>query len=663
MERTPLLSIALLAVAWLSAACGPVAPPSLPPDSNDPVATVVDPTQEPDEGLGSGRAGGGESASATEQTLAVLPGSLDVNEAGLQVGYTVDGYPFIGDPGAPVVMEEFSDYQCPFCARFYAETLPSLLGEQVRAGEVVLIFRDFPLTIHPQAVPAANAARCAGEYGAGAYWAMHDLLFAGLADWSNAGYAPVFSGYATEIGLDVAAFDACVAEGRYDDAVQADMDEGTRRAVSSTPTFFLNDQALVGAQPLASFQSAIAVVANGDSIEVAQQPAPAAPQAAPTPASLQPEFAAALGDPEAPVTIVEFTDYQCPYCLRHAVETMPRIVESLIATGRVYYVIKDLPLESIHPQARLAHNAARCAGDQGAYWEMHDALFAEQDAWAGQVDAVAQAAMVDLASDLGLDRGAFAGCLDNRQFDSAVQANLQEAARLGVGGTPFFFVDGYPLNGARPFEHFEFAVGLAEEGRLAEAYAPSQPAEPTAPAGPVDVPVAGGYAFGDPNAPVVMVEYTDYQCPFCKRYHDETFTQIVANFVDQGLVYYVIKDFPLNSIHPQAALAGAAAWCADEQDAYLAMADRLFATQGQWGNSQAADAFTQYAAELELDEVAFRSCLDSGRYDGLVAENLSEGIGFGVTGTPAFFLNGNLIAGAYPYDAFRQGLEQLLSGR
>jgi len=112
------------------------------------------------------------------------PSEFDAN--GIPVGFTEEGRPFRGDLNAPIVMETFSDFQCPYCSRFANETMPGLLENQITDGEVVMIFFDFPLsTIHPQAAAAANAARCAGEDGAAAYWAMHDRLFTDIGEWSK----------------------------------------------------------------------------------------------------------------------------------------------------------------------------------------------------------------------------------------------------------------------------------------------------------------------------------------------------------------------------------------------------------------------------------------------------------------------------------------------
>jgi protein-disulfide isomerase len=123
-------------------------------------------------------------------------------------------------------------------------------------------------------------------------------------------------------------------------------------------------------------------------------------------------------------------------------------------------------------------------------------------------------------------------------------------------------------------------------------------------------------------------------------------------------VLYVFKDFPLTSIHPQATKAAEAARCAGEQDAYWEMHDRLFDGQEAWsGNPGAETVFGQYAAELNLDQAAFQACLDSGRHQAVVQANLEEGLGYGVRGTPSFFVNRQILPGAYPIEAFQAMIE------
>lgn len=587
-----------------------------------------------------------------------------VDEMGVPMGFTDEGRPYRGHLDAPILMEEFSDFQCPYCSRFTGETMPGLLENQIADGQVVLVFHDFPLSsIHPQAAAAANAARCAGEGGAAAYWAMHDRLFVDPAEWSNSGANDVFLRYAQELGVADEGFASCLEENRHSDAIDEDVALGRSRGVSSTPSFFLNDQPVIGAYPLDYFNQAIAAVGAGESV-AAQPEAPQEPAVKPTPASIIiDDFAGQRGDPNAPVTIVEFTDMQCPYCARHATETLPRIVTELIDTGRVHYVVKDFPLDAIHPEARRAAVAARCAAEQGAYWEMHEALFARQAEWGGLGESAAEA-FVALAGELSLDTDAFTVCINSGRHDSVIQANQDEGVALGVQGTPAFFINGFPISGAQPFELFEYAVGLAEEGTLADAYVASPgeaQAEPT-PAGPVEVDTEGGYSIGDDDAPVVIVEFTDYQCPYCSRHFLQTYPQIKAEYVDTGKVRYVFMDFPLSSIHPQAQVAAEAARCAGEQAAYLTMHDMLFARQQEWsGRNDVAEILSGYVGELGLDTAAFDECLQSGRQESAVLDDLERGAALGINGTPAFFINGHFLSGAQPYDVFRQAIESLLA--
>lgn len=394
---------------------------------------------------------------------------------GVTVGFTDSGDPFKGDPNAPVVIEEFSSYQCPYCVRYFNETYGQILDAYVNTGQALYIFRDFPLAGKHLSVPSAEAASCAGELGgADAFWGMHDLLFADQATWSGGDAEDGFKQFAQALGLDVNAFTECMASDHQEAAIQADAAEGSQRGVRGTPTFFVNGQPLVGAQPFAAFAQAIDQALGGQAQTGAETPPEErTPYPTPTPATIAPvEESRVLGDPDAPVTIVEFSDYQCPFCARYFTETWPQLKANFIETGRVKYIFKDFPLTSIHPQAVKAGEAARCAGEQNAYWDMHDLLYTGQAAWSG--NAGAAELFKDYAAELGLDAGAFDTCLDSGRWEEAVMGDLNEGLSLGVTGTPAFFIDGYPIRGAQPYELFEYAIQLAEQGILGNAYEPQQ---------------------------------------------------------------------------------------------------------------------------------------------------------------------------------------------
>lgn len=561
-----------------------------------------------------------------------------------------------GSPDAPVKIVEYSDYQCPFCSRWFEQTYPSLLKDYVDTGKVQIIFRDFPLGIHPNADEAAVAARCAGEQGD--YWGMHDALFSGQAQWSELPDAkPTFANFAGDLGLDTAAFEQCLSSGKFDAAIQQDMAEGQAAGVSGTPSFAINGQMLVGAQPYQVFQNAIDTVLAGGSL--VDPNAAAQPAAAPDPVDIPLGDAPMKGDPNAPMTIVEYSDYQCPYCERFFNQTMGALVQEYIDTGKARLVFKDFPLENIHPQAAKAAEAARCVrlaadGSDEAYFAMHDKLFAGQAEWSGNAAAVD--VFVRYATELGHDGAAIAECINSGSQTAAVRADLQEGLQFGVGGTPTFFINGQSFVGAQPIANFRSAIAMVEAGQsIAPPPQPTPVPEPTPAPLTQDVPLdSAAFIQGDSSAPVTIVEFTDYQCPFCQRHFAQVLPEL-QKLIDSGQVQYVIKDFPLSSIHPQAAKAAEAARCAGDQDAYWQMHDRLFQNQSTWsGNPAALDVFKGFATELGLDAETFGACLNGGKYTAAVEANLQEGAGYGVRGTPAFYINRQPLPGAYPIEAFQQ---------
>lgn len=168
-----------------------------------------------------------------------------------------------------------------------------------------------------------------------------------------------------------------------------------------------------------------------------------------------------MGDPEAPVTIVEFSDYQCPYCQAFWKETLPLIKEKYIDTGKVKLVYRDYPLPS-HTEADEAAKAAECVRDQGAlaadeaYYAMHDALFLNRSVWSGQADPTD--AIVALAEDLDYDGERLRTCMASAEAQDELNADFTAGKSYGVSGTPTFFINGKKLVGAWPYEVFEKVI-------------------------------------------------------------------------------------------------------------------------------------------------------------------------------------------------------------
>ncbi len=160
-----------------------------------------------------------------------------------------DGFPSKGPANAPITLVEFADFQCPFCRQWEQQTYQPLLDKY--AGKIRIVYRDFPLTqIHPNALPAAEAAQCANEQGK--FWEFHDKLFEGQ-DLSPA----IYDQYAQELGLSMTQFDQCVSTEKYKAAIEADSQFAEQLGINSTPTFFINGLAIVGAQPISVFEQVI----------------------------------------------------------------------------------------------------------------------------------------------------------------------------------------------------------------------------------------------------------------------------------------------------------------------------------------------------------------------------------------------------------------------
>jgi protein-disulfide isomerase len=155
-----------------------------------------------------------------------------------------------------------------------------------------------------------------------------------------------------------------------------------------------------------------------------------------------------IGPENAKVTIIEFSDYQCPYCQVWYKQVFQQLLASY--PNQIRFVYRDLPLP-MHPEAVPAAEAANCAGVQGDYWKYHDALFSQQY-------GLNRAAYEHYATDLGLDTQAFIACLDSHKFQSEVQADAADAARAGFNGTPSFVINGRVLIGALPFSEFKTVI-------------------------------------------------------------------------------------------------------------------------------------------------------------------------------------------------------------
>lgn len=167
----------------------------------------------------------------------------------------------------------------------------------------------------------------------------------------------------------------------------------------------------------------------------------------------------ALGLADAPITIIEFSDFECPYCSKWTTEIWPAIQAAYPDQVRLVY--RDFPLYSIHANAEAAANAANCANEQAQFWGFHDLLFSSQLSYSRQ-------AYETFAETLGLDMGAFQTCLNEERYVSEIDADYQYATGLGIQSTPTFFVNGIALIGAQPFEVFKQVIDMELSGQLSQ---------------------------------------------------------------------------------------------------------------------------------------------------------------------------------------------------
>ena len=190
-----------------------------------------------------------------------------------------------------------------------------------------------------------------------------------------------------------------------------------------------------------------------------QVPTGAAPPTPPQNIAVSLDDDPMLGDPNAPVTLIEFSDFQCPFCSKFHRETLPLIISQYVDTGKINFVYRDFPIDSIHPNARITHIASECADEQQNFWPYHDILFERQSEWNRLDSASAVNAVVEYASMLSLNIDEFSACLNSPEINREINADKSQGIEYGVSGTPAFFIgneqSGYMhVNGAKPFDAF-----------------------------------------------------------------------------------------------------------------------------------------------------------------------------------------------------------------
>jgi protein-disulfide isomerase len=366
------------------------------------------------------------------------------------------------------------------------------------------------------------------------------------------------------------------------------------------------------------------------------------------------------GSPDALVTLVDFSDYQCPFCGR-ANTTIQQLQRDYGSKLRL--VMKEFPLTTIHPMARGASLAAVAAGAQGKYWEMHDKLFANQT-------ALQPPALEGYAKDLGLDMARFKADVADPKTAAVLERDTELANSLAVSSTPAVFINGRRLSGgAVPIESFKTLIDeeLAKAEAMVRAGTPAKDvyariiekgevpnaakvraAESAAAVKKIDVP-AESPSFGPKYAKVTIVEWSDFQCPYCSR-AAPTVEKLRQEYGND--VRFVFRNLPL-PMHPNAHIAAQAAMAANAQGKFWEMHDQLFANQAALDRA----SLERTAQKLGLDMGRFGKDIDGAVVQAQIEADMAAATAAGVRGTPTLFVNGKPMTGAPQWEQFKAEID------
>lgn len=408
-----------------------------------------------------------------------------------------------------------------------------------------------------------------------------------------------------------------------------------------------------------------------DTEEAAARPVAAAPTPAPSPSAPADVGAAVrvpidglpvLGSASALVTIVAFTDYQCPYCAK-AERTLSRLREELGDDLRVVLASHPLPM---HERAAPAARAMLAAAEQGKAEAMHLRLFAD-------TTALDEAGLVASARALGLDGARFDADRTGPKVTAELERVLALAQTLGADGTPTFYVNGRRMVGARPYESFRALVeeerararelvsrGTPREQVYAALMAAAPVAAPAARAPAVDdtaidVAEGAGPPRGSVRAPVTIALFSDFECPYCVK-AEATLRAVEAAYPGKVRVAFRHRPLPM---HEHARIAAKASLAAEAQGRFWEYHDVLVAHRDALDRT----SLEGYARTVGLDGARFARDLDDPRAEARIVADENEAARLHVEGTPTAFVNGRRIVGAQPLAVYRAAVDRALTAR
>ncbi len=577
-----------------------------------------------------------------------------------------------GSANAPVTVVEFSDLQCPFCARVH----PTVKELEAKYGpeKLRIVFKHNPLPFHQNARPAAKVADAVlRQGGSKAFFAFLDLAFGEQAKLGD----DALVSWVSRVGLDPALVLKRAELTDTSDKIERDMALASKVGADGTPAFRINGVTISGAVPLADFTSVIdaelaaaaGLTRRGTAPNAVYGTRVAANFTLPKPEKDdEPEEdlsiwkmpikgAPVQGAKDALVTIVEFFDYQCPYC-RRVEDTMKDLLVRYPNDLRIVLRQNPLPFHArALPAANLALEARAEKGDAG-FLAANSALFDDQH------KTLDDAVLLQIGKDLKLDEKRVQAAITNNTHAKEIEADADLASDFKASGTPYFFINGQRLSGAQPIENFatvidaqlKVAQALVSSGTpragvydelMKRAKEPDAPEKKTLPA-----PTAENPTRGPLDAPIVIHEFADFQCPFCGRV-EKTLADLDKAF--PGKLRWVWHDYPL-PFHPHAlpaALIAREARAEKGDSGFWQMHDRLFKEQGVDG-AFSPESFAKYAADLKLDAARVSAAQSDGRFDTVLAHDKTIAQDASINGTPAFVINGFYVSGAQPLSAFKR---------
>ncbi len=590
-----------------------------------------------------------------------------------------------GNRHALVTIVEFSDFQCPYCARG-VETLNEL--EKVYGPEKLrVVFKHTPLSFHPNARPAAEAAQAVRMLGGNrAFWTFYDLAFHDQASLGDASY----EAWARQSGVNVSALRDALQSKRFSAKIDDDVELGRTIGVNGTPAFFINGVSLGGAQPVEKFKPIIdeqiaaakEKLAKGTSADDLyavlskvnfKKPADDDDEDTKTVWKLPLGTSPQLGAKTALVTIVAFSDFQCPYCKK--VQPTLQLIKSTYGND-VRFVFKQEPLPfhpRAEPAAQLALEARAEKGDAG-FWAAHDKLFDSQP----QLD---DADLEKVATDLKLDVAKVKTAIATHKYKSTIDADQSTGEDFQASGTPHFFIDGRRLVGAQPFDKFKTIIdeelakakALVAAGTKPENVYDELTKSGKAPPPPEQKTVTFTTAApvkGPAGAQVTIVELSDFQDPYSKRVID-TLDEVMKAYPTK--VKLVWRNNPL-PYHQHAELTAEAAFEAYKQkgnDGFWKMYAQLYAHQADQDGLERA-AIDGYAKTLGLDMNKLKAALDTASHANDVDADARAAKAASIAGTPTFLIGtGNatgaawtayVLTGAQPVAKFKKLIDLALAG-